>query len=82
MKDTVFVGNVSFNTDKNSLENVFSQCGNIIEVSIPVDRETRRPRGFAFVKFDSEEGAQKALSLDGQLVDGRNIKVSQSRGKQ
>ena len=56
--------------------------GEVVEVSIPVDRETRKPRGFAFVKFGSEDEAQKALSLDGQSVDGRNIKVSLSRSKQ
>lgn len=81
-KNVVFVGNVSFGLDKDQLAEIFSKYGNVIEVSIPLNRETGRPRGFAFVKFDSDSSAQEALAEDGKEHDGRNIRVNIALGKQ
>lgn len=77
----IFIGNLSFNTDQSALSALFGSIGQVEEVSIPTDRETGRPRGFGFVTFESQQEAQKALSLDGKEVDGRNIVVKMVEDK-
>lgn len=80
-QQTVFIGNLPFSTDQNELQGAFEKFGSILEINIPTNRETGRPRGFAFVKFETEEAAQEALSMDGQDFNGRNIKVNIALGK-
>lgn len=59
------------------LKNLFSEAGEVISVFIPMDRETQRPRGFAFVEMADDGAAEKAISMfDGKDVGGRQIKVS------
>ena len=61
---------------------MFAEYGTVSRVSIPLDRETNRSRGFAFVEFENEdEGKAAEAAMDGKEVDGRNIKVSQAREK-
>ena len=81
-KNTVFVGNLSFKIDKQQLEELFSKFGTITEVKIPTNRETGQPRGFAFVRFDSEGSAQDALAFDGTDLNGRNVRVNIAHGRQ
>ena len=80
-QQTVFIGNLPFNTDQNELQDAFGKFGIIAEINIPTNRETGRPRGFAFVKFETESAAQDALSMDGADFNGRNIKVNIALGK-
>lgn len=61
---TLFVGNVSFNTDQNSIREFFSECGDIKDVRIAMG-DDGRPKGFAHIEFESVEAAQKALELNG-----------------
>lgn len=77
----IFIRNLSFNTDQSALSALFGSIGQVEEVAIPTDRETGRPRGFGFVTFESQQEAQKALSLDGKEVDGRNITVQMAEDK-
>jgi RNA recognition motif-containing protein len=75
----VHLGNLSFKTTKETLIAEFSVCGVIIEISLPVDRETGKSRGFAFITFESATGQKNALEKNGLKLDGRNIKVSEAR---
>ena len=79
MGTKVFVGNMSFDTTREELQELFAQAGEITEVVVPTDRMSGRPRGFAFVTFASDEAATAAIQkLDGQLLGGRNIRVNEA----
>jgi cold-inducible RNA-binding protein len=75
----VFVGNLSFDTTREELEAFFAPMGEIAEVVVPTDRDSGRPRGFAFVTFASQEGATQAIQqLDGKELGGRNLRVNEA----
>jgi RNA recognition motif-containing protein len=79
MATKVFVGNMSFETTREELQELFAQAGEITEVVIPTDRTSGRPRGFAFVTFASDEAAAAAIQrLDGQALGGRNLRVNEA----
>lgn len=78
---TVFIGNLPFSTTKQELQEVFEKSGSITEIHIPVDRQTGKSRGFAFVTFETEEASQAALEMNGQEMNGRTIKVHMAHGK-
>ncbi|MEX2581071.1 MAG: RNA-binding protein [Verrucomicrobiales bacterium] len=79
----MYVGNLSFDTTKEDLETLFSDHGTVTDVHVPEDRETGRPRGFAFVTMDSKQAMESAIeALDGQDVDGRTIKVNEARPRE
>ncbi|MBK6686615.1 MAG: RNA-binding protein [Deltaproteobacteria bacterium] len=81
MGNRLYVGNLSYNTTEEELRDVFSADGRqVTEVAIMMDRETGRPRGFAFVTMGSAADAQAAISaLDGQSVGGRTLKVNEAQ---
>jgi nucleolin len=73
---TLFVGNMSFNSNEDSLFSAFADYGKVISVRIPTDKESGRMKGFAYVEFSSVEDAQTALkSLDGAPIDGRAVRL-------
>lgn len=75
----VFVGNLSFDTTREELEALFAPMGEIAEIVVPTDRDSGRPRGFAFVTFASSEGAAQAIQkLDGAELGGRNLRVNEA----
>lgn len=78
--NTVFVGNLSFQSTKESVEQCFKGCGAVNEVRIAMGNDGR-PRGFAHVEFADAESVEKALKLNGQDLDGRNIKVDVAGNK-
>lgn len=79
----MYVGNLSFGTTKQDLEALFGAHGAITDVHLPSDRETGRPRGFAFVTMDSRQAMEVAIQhLDGQTVDGRTIKVNEAQPRE
>jgi cold-inducible RNA-binding protein len=79
----VFVGNLNFATTKDELSAAFSQVGEVVDVHIPADRETGRPRGFAFVQFASADAASEAITrFDGHEIGGRPLRVSEARERQ
>ena len=79
MGTKVFVGNLSFDTTRERLQEVFAQAGEVTEVAMPTDRMSGRPRGFAFVSFATDEAAAAAIQkLDGQELDGRNLRVNEA----
>src|SRR6059036_1499080 len=83
MNTKLFVGNLSFNTTENDLQDMFAAHGTVTEANLITDRTTGRPRGFGFVTMATEEEAQKAISaLNGTSLDGRNIAVSIARARE
>nr|BAB92955.1 cold inducible RNA-binding protein alpha [Dryophytes japonicus] len=75
----LFVGGLSFDTEEQSLEQVFGKYGQISEVVVVKDRETKRSRGFGFVTFENPEDAKDAMeAMNGKSVDGRQIRVDQA----
>ena len=78
----VFVGNLSFETTKETLENIFSEYGEITDLLLVTDRMTGRSRGIAFVTFATEEQAKAAIeAMHGVELDGRELIVNVSRPK-
>ena len=83
MGTKLYVGNLSFNTTENELQELFSQAGTVQEVSLMQDKFTGKSRGFAFVTMGSEEDAQNAISkLNGQTVEGRPLTVNEARPRE
>jgi RNA recognition motif-containing protein len=79
----LFVGNLSYNTTENDLQDLFSQHGTVTEVNLMQDKFTGRPRGFAFVTMESAEAAQAAVqALNGKNVDGRDLTVNEARPRE
>jgi RNA recognition motif-containing protein len=83
MGTKIFVGNISFDATEQDLNDLFSGDGRQVDrVSIVTDRETGRPRGFAFVEMGSEADASAAISaLDGQELHGRALRVNEAHDK-
>jgi RNA recognition motif-containing protein len=77
MGSKVFVGNLDFNTTRAEVQALFAQVGEIRDVFLPTDRESGRPRGFAFVEFASDEDAAKAIEkFNGYELTGRALRVN------
>ena len=77
MGSKVFVGNLDYNTRREEVQTLFAQAGEIRDVFLPTDRETGRPRGFAFVEFANEEDAAKAIEkFNGHQLGGRALRVN------
>jgi cold-inducible RNA-binding protein len=78
----VFVGNLSFDTTQSELEALFSEVGEVASVFLPADRNTGRPRGFAFVEFTKEAAAAQAIQkFDGYEFKGRNMRVNEAEAR-
>lgn len=83
MNNKLFVGNLSYNTTENALNDAFAAHGTVTETNLMVDRATSRPRGFGFVTMSTEEEAQKAITaLNGAQLDGRAITVNIARPRE
>lgn len=83
MNSKLFVGNLSFNTTENDLQDAFAAFGTVTESNLMVDRMTNRPRGFGFVTMSSDEEAQKAVEgLNGRELDGRSLTVNIARPRE
>lgn len=83
MSTKLFVGNLSFKTTENDLQDAFAACGTVVETNIMMDRMTGRPRGFAFVTMSTPEEAEKAIeALHGKDFDGRALTVNVARPRE
>ncbi|MEM6446035.1 MAG: RNA-binding protein [Cyanobacteria bacterium J06642_2] len=77
---TIYVGNLSFKATEADITDVFAEYGSVKQVKLPVDRETGRMRGFAFVEMSSDAEEQAAIGdLDGAEWMGRTLKVNKAR---
>lgn len=83
MDTKLFVGNLSFNTTENDLQDAFSAHGVVVEANLMVDRVSGRPRGFGFITMSTPEEAQKAIqAMHGAPLDGRNLTVNLARPRE
>jgi len=83
MSTKLFVGNLSFKTTENDLQDAFAAHGTVVETNLMMDRMTGRPRGFAFVTMSTPEEAQKAIdALHGKDFDGRALTVNIARPRE
>jgi RNA recognition motif-containing protein len=79
----LYVGNLPFSTTEADLRRLFEQHGAVDSVAVITDRETGRPRGFAFVEMSDANGAAAAMQvLDGRQLEGRAIRVSEAQERQ
>ena len=82
MATNIYVGNLTFTTDSNDLENLFSQHGAVSRAQVVTDRDTGRSPGFGFVEMDSADAAQLAIdALNGKDVGGRQLTVNLAKEK-
>jgi RNA recognition motif-containing protein len=81
MGSRLYVGNLPFSADENSVRELFAQDGrDVTEVKLITDRETGRPRGFGFVEMGNSEHADTAISaLNGYSMDGRALTVNEAK---
>lgn len=80
---SLYVGNLSYDVTQENLNTVFSEYGSVKQVTLPIDRETGRVRGFAFVEMSTEAEETAALEgLDGAEWMGRNLKVNKARPRE
>ena len=83
MNTKLFVGNLSFNTTENDLQDLFAAHGPVTNVDLIVDKFTNKPRGFAFVTMETKEGADAAIqALNGKNLDGRDLTVNEARPRE
>src|SRR5208282_5279122 len=83
MINKLFVGNLSFDTTENDLQDAFAAFGTVSEANLMMDRMTNRPRGFAFITMSSSEEAQKAIDgLNGRELSGRALTVNVARPRE
>jgi RNA recognition motif-containing protein len=77
---TIYVGNLSFQASEEDVREVFGEYGTVSRVSLPMDRETGRKRGFAFVDLSSDAEEDAAIAeLDGAEWMGRELKVNKAK---
>src|SRR3954467_12957876 len=83
MNSKLYVGNMSFKTSEADLRDAFGQFGSITDVYIANDRETGRPRGFAFVTFSNDTESKLAMEkMNGADLDGRALTVNEAKPKE
>jgi RNA recognition motif-containing protein len=83
MSIKLYVGNLSFQTSSEDLQQLFAQIGTVDSATVVEDRETGRSRGFGFVEMASKEEGQKAIEeLNGKDLNGRNLTVNEARPRE
>src|SRR2546423_15645660 len=80
MGKRLYVGNLSYGVTEADLREVFAEAGEVVDVKVVLDRDTGRPRGFAFVELASDGEAARAVeTLNGREVQGRAMNVTEAR---
>jgi cold-inducible RNA-binding protein len=79
----LYVGNLSFETTENDLQDLFEQHGAVAEVKLMMDRMTGKSRGFAFITMNDKDQASAAMTaLNGRDLNGRNLTVNEARPRE
>lgn len=78
----LFVGNLPFTATDESVRALFANHGTVEKVSVVTDRETGRPRGFAFVEMSNADASRAMQALNGADFDGRSLKVDEAQDRQ
>ncbi|MEN9215767.1 MAG: RNA-binding protein [Gloeomargarita sp. HHBFW_bins_162] len=80
---TIYIGNLNYRVTKEDIQEVFAEYGSVKNVVLPMDRETGRMRGFAFVEMNEDDQEDKAITeLDGAEWMGRQLRVNKARPKE
>jgi RNA recognition motif-containing protein len=80
---SIYVGNLAFSVTQDDLNEVFGEYGKVKRIQVPVDRETGRPRGFAFVEMETDAQEEKAIvELDGAEWMSRDLRVNKARPRE
>ncbi|WP_413198663.1 RNA recognition motif domain-containing protein [Nostoc piscinale] len=80
---SIYIGNLSYQVTEEDLRLAFSEYGKVSRVQLPTDRETGRPRGFAFVEMESESQETAAIeALDGAEWMGRDLRVNKAKPRE
>src|SRR5690242_19960454 len=83
MNPKIFIGNLAHTINENELQQMFAAHGPVTDVKIPIDRESGRPRGFAFVTMATPEAAEAAIqALDGRAIGDRTLTVGEARSRE
>lgn len=83
MSKKIYVGNLSYSTTEDQLNQTFGQYGSVLSAKIITDRYTDRSKGFGFVEMEEADAADAAISsLNGQQLDGREMRVSEANDRQ
>ncbi len=83
MSTKLYVGNLSFDTSSQDLEELFGEVGTVESASVIEDRDTGRSRGFGFIEMSSKEEAEQAIDqFNGKEVDGRELKVNEAKPRE
>ena len=83
MGRNLYVGNLPYSANQQTLQDAFSQCGTVDSVKLITDRDTGQSKGFGFVEMSSDAEAQKAIQeLNGSSLEGREITVNEARPQQ
>jgi len=83
MSNKLFVGNLSFDTTENDLQDAFAAHGTVTETNLMMDRVSGRPRGFGFITMSTPEEAQKAIAaLNGAQLGGRALTVNVAKPRE
>jgi cold-inducible RNA-binding protein len=84
MGKRLYVGNLPYTATETDLRDALTEVGHdVVEVKLMMDRETGRPRGFAFVEMATDEGARSAIeALNGRDLQGRTLNVSEARARE
>ncbi len=77
----MYIGNISFDTQQETLRELFEDYGPIIDLYVPLDQNSGRPRGFAFVTLGPENAQRAIEEVDGWELDGRMLRVNEAQAK-
>ncbi|MEE2785184.1 MAG: RNA-binding protein [Pseudomonadota bacterium] len=77
----IYVGNLSWGTSSDDLENLFAKIGTVESAQVITDRDSGRSRGFGFVEMAQTDGVRAVAELNGQEVDGRALRVNEAQSK-
>ena len=79
MSSRLYVGNLSYDTDTETLRSAFQSAGEVTDAHVVTDRDSGRSRGFGFVTMGSDDQAKKAIeTMNGAVIDGRSIRVNEA----
>ncbi|MDR2352247.1 MAG: RNA-binding protein [Deltaproteobacteria bacterium] len=79
---TIYVGNLPFSSTPNEISDLFGRYGTVHSVNVISDKETGRPRGFAFVEMDPDEAIKAIDALNGSELGGRSLRVNEARTRE
>ena len=77
----LYVGNLSFSSTEDSIRTLFAAHGTVEKISLIMDRDTGRPRGFAFVEMSDSDASRAQQALNGKDFDGRALKINEAQDK-